>query len=125
MKTDSRDKQEGSMNKKRAWLAVPGGLLEDKEAAEMERRFGAVLDSGKAGGVLATDFCDGKRLNNPFYHNYVFQPPDIDRRKLTWSDKLRVLFKPMLVQLTEDGIVYYKRDGSGRIYLFKYEARTR
>jgi len=55
---------------------------------------------------------------NPFYSNHVFTDIDQSRIKLTWVDKLRVLFRRKIVQIGLDGLLYvYKRDGQHRYYL--------
>jgi hypothetical protein len=56
---------------------------------------------------------------NPFYSNHLFNPKDLQRAKLTWGDKLKVLFCPMKVMVGESGAYFYKVRG-GKCYLFKY-----
>jgi len=56
---------------------------------------------------------------NPFNDNHLFNPKDLKRAKLDWRDKLRVLFKPMLVMIADGGVYYYKVSG-GQYYFFKY-----
>ena len=57
------------------------------------------------------------KQDNPFYSNHVFKDVDIDRCKLTFSDKLRTLFHPMYVQISEGYVFNFKIVG-GHYYLF-------
>ena len=59
--------------------------------------------------------------NNPFNRNYIFREHDKYRSKLTWQDKLKVLFKTKYVAITAHGVYTYKIDNAGVIYLFKVE----
>lgn len=56
---------------------------------------------------------------NPFYSNHLFSTKDLQRAKLTWGDKLKVLLWPMKVMLADGGAYYYKVKG-GTYYFFKY-----
>lgn len=63
------------------------------------------------------------KYDNPFYDNHIFRKEDLQRARLTFSDKIRVFLRPMLVQITSDGTVFYKTDRQGRYYIFGIEAR--
>ena len=58
------------------------------------------------------------KYDNPFYDNHVFNKEDLKRFRLTKFHKLRTLFLPMLVQLSDAGTVFYKHDSNGRYYIF-------
>ena len=55
---------------------------------------------------------------NPFYDNHVFSKDDLIRCRLTTFHKLKTMFLPMLVQISDIGTVYYKHDADGRYYIF-------
>lgn len=69
----------------------------------------------------AFDAIELMRFDNPFYDNHVFGKADLDRCRLTWPHKLRMIFHPMLVQCNPDGTVFYKHDRHGRYYIYKIE----
>lgn len=58
-------------------------------------------------------------IGNPFYRNYIFNGGDTHRIQLNGMDKLRVLFRPMYIQLAEGFEVHYKTLADGRIFIFK------
>ena len=58
-------------------------------------------------------------IGNPFYRNHVFNGGDARRIQINWRDKLRVLFRPMYIQLSEGHEVHYKTLADGRIFIFK------
>ena len=61
--------------------------------------------------------------DNPFYSNHVFNMEDLKRKalKITWTERFILLFRPMLVQLSEGRVFCYKTWG-GRYYLIKDES---
>lgn len=61
------------------------------------------------------------RTHNPFYKNYLFSKDDIDRRPLSFSEKLRMIFSPMYSQMNDGYIFYFKIASGGAIYLFSYQ----
>ncbi len=65
---------------------------------------------------------DNLRHDNPFYSNHVFSMKDVARKslKITWTERFALFFLPMLVQLSEGRVFYYKTWG-GRYYLIKDE----
>lgn len=58
--------------------------------------------------------------DNPFYDNHVFTKEDISRAKIRWQDRLWLWVYPTLVQMTDDGVVYYK-NVNGAYYILKWE----
>jgi len=58
------------------------------------------------------------KYNNPFYDNHVFTIEDLERIKLTWFDKVLLIFKPMYHQFGDGVEVRYKTDSLGRYYIF-------
>ena len=60
--------------------------------------------------------------DNPFYSNYLFSAKDLNRIPLDWTDKLRLIFRPMLCQQTSDGyIAYFKVGSNATYYLYRME----
>lgn len=64
--------------------------------------------------------------DNPFYHNYLFTKEDLQKinTKFTFRDKLRLLFKPMYVQIN-DGYVFFFKQIDNEYFLYKYELLTK
>lgn len=61
-----------------------------------------------------------KGKDNPFYDNHIFRDSDMDRIRITWRDRLRILFHPTYVQIGEGYAFHFKVVG-GRHYLLKFE----
>jgi len=59
------------------------------------------------------------KIDNPFFHNYVFSAADLDRVPISkWTTPLLV-FKTMYCQLTSDGYeARFKIGYQGQIHLF-------
>lgn len=55
---------------------------------------------------------------NPFYSNHVFSMADMARNRITWRDKLRLIFHPMLCQINDGYVFYFKITKRGEYYLF-------
>ena len=60
------------------------------------------------------------REDNPFYDNHVFKKEDINRAKFSYWKYPILWFKPTCVQITTDGIFYYKIGNDGAYYIIKY-----
>lgn len=58
--------------------------------------------------------------NNPFYSNHIFSKKDLSRMKCSQWDCPILFFIPMKVQITEDGVFYYKT-WRNRYYLFRHD----
>ena len=61
------------------------------------------------------------KLDNPFYHNYVFTKDDISRVKFNYLDHPFLLFRTTYVQINDGYAFKYKCNGSGQIFLIGYE----
>lgn len=48
-------------------------------------------------------------IENPFYYNYLFSKKDLKRKTFRWWQYPLLWFIPMKVQITEDGVAYYKQ----------------
>lgn len=48
------------------------------------------------------------KLDNPFYHNYLFSKEDLKTTTIKWYQYLVLWFLPMKVQITTDGVAYFK-----------------
>jgi hypothetical protein len=56
-----------------------------------------------------------------FDQKHIFSNFDKKRNILGLSDRMRVLCRPMYIQITSDGVVKFKRDAQGRYYIFGWE----
>ena len=60
-------------------------------------------------------------LDNPFYDNHLFTKEDIKRLKFKWWYYPALWFIPMKVQLTYEGVFYYKTY-KGQYYFYKFKS---
>ena len=60
------------------------------------------------------------KIENPFYHNYVFDRWDADRMKIGLLDRLWLWIFPTKVQFIDGYVVMYKHVG-GRYYFLGME----
>lgn len=65
------------------------------------------------------------KKSNPFYHQHVFNHEDTKRSVATWRDKMRFWFIPSCVQITDDGVVFFKQNRHGEILIIKWEPLPR
>ena len=63
---------------------------------------------------------DNKKIN-PFYYNYVFRELDITRITIKWWEYPLLWFRTTYVQISDGYAWYFKTDGTGRVFLIKYE----
>ena len=61
-----------------------------------------------------------RKKDNPFYDNHLFSKEDLKRATFKWYEHPALWFVPMNVQITEDGVAYYKV-WKGRYYFYKME----
>lgn len=63
-----------------------------------------------------------KTNENPFYHNYLFSKEDLKRTVFKWYQYPILWFLPMKVQITTDGVAYFKVwNGAYYFYGFNLE----
>ena len=70
------------------------------------------MDAPKGGTV---------KLDNLFYSEPIFGLWDFNRKKLGILDRLRIIFYPTYVQVSDGYAFHYKR-AFGRVYLLKIES---
>lgn len=61
--------------------------------------------------------------DNPFRHNYVFSGKDRKRHTFNRWQYPQLWFRPVYVQITEDGVVYYKT-WNGMYFLYRIEDKS-
>lgn len=64
------------------------------------------------------------KTDNPFYRNPLFKATDIERlvqNPISLWTKIRLIFHPMLCQISDGYVLCYKTDSHGRLYLFRCE----
>ena len=65
-----------------------------------------------------------RRYDNPFYHQPVFKPEDIQRavyNPLSFWTRLNLMFMPTYCQFTEGCVIFFKMRGDGRVYITGFE----
>lgn len=80
------------------------------------------IDTDITSSLKELDNVSRSQFDNPFYHNPLFSVEDLKRGKLTLTDRVRLMFTPMKVQLTGDGIAYFKVK-NGAYYFYRLELR--
>lgn len=67
------------------------------------------------------DYVQLRALDNPFNFNYTFSQKDLKRENLNLRTRARLLFHPMLIQITNGLVFHFKIDTRGAIYFFYAE----
>ncbi len=58
---------------------------------------------------------------NPFWDNHIFSKKDLERVVFKWWHYPVLWFLPMKIQITDDGVAYYKV-WNGAYYFYRLEA---
>lgn len=64
------------------------------------------------------------QFDNPFYDNHIFNKRDLNRVTAKFRDKLRFIFSPTLVQISEGYAVHFKINSWGEYLIIKFEKLT-